>query len=167
MHTSPRYKARWGLLLQISTLVWFCCLGAASYWGYTQLDAAHRYLIPQLAGGFTLMCFLLSVRAYRIRGTCVEICRPLWTTRVDVHSLHKIRIDASAMQGCLPLLGNPGLFAYTGLYHSERHKHIRVFVTDPRTIVRVSLKDHRTYFFSPEDPEGFLKHLRMATRPGP
>lgn len=160
-----RYHAPWGWMLQLSTTLWLLGFVGISFWSYQLLPTPLRYSLPGLFALYTLWSWAFRVKAYQINGPVLEIVRPLWTTRINAKSLRKIRMDASSMQGALPLFANPGLFSFNGWFHTEKHGIVRAFVTDRKSVIRIQLSnDPRLYMISPEHPEHFLKTLRNNTR---
>lgn len=160
------YEARWSLPLQMTTLAWLIILGCTGMLGYEHLNGHHRYWFASTIMGYIIFCWIMRVKAYRLRGTYIEVVRPLYTTRINAQNLRKMRLDGSAMQGVVPIFANLGMFCFNGWFHSEKHGIVRAFITDKSNIVRVKLNDQqRMYMFSPEDPEHFLHTLRNNTRP--
>ena len=164
--STETYRAQWGIGLQITTLAWFLALGLAGLMGFKYLAVSHRYWLWGAIGVYIVICWLIRVKAYRLRGTYIDVIRPLYTTTINAQSLRKMRLDGSAMQGVVPIFANPGMFCFNGWFHSERHGVVHSFVTDRTNIIRVKLNNNpRMYMFSPEHPEHFLRTLRHNTRP--
>jgi len=56
------------------------------------------------------------------------------------------------------MLGNGGLFSFSGLFYSRRLGRYRLFATDPKRLV-VMIMPRRTVVISPADPEAFLRAI--------
>ena len=106
---------------------------------------------------------LFQVRGYTVGPGGLQIHRLLWTTRVGLDRLEEVRRDPEAMRGSLRLLGNGGLFSFTGLFRNRTLGMYRAFVTDPRRAVVLRLP-RRTVVVSPADPEAFVREVQDVVR---
>jgi Bacterial PH domain len=106
---------------------------------------------------------LFHVRGYTVRPGALQIHRLLWTTQVGLDGLEEVLRDPEAMRGSLRLLGNGGLFSFTGWFRNRTLGMYRAFVTDPRRAVVLRLPQ-RTVVVSPADPEGFVREVQEVVR---
>lgn len=109
-----------------------------------------------LAGALPFM-----IRGYRIEPRCLLIRRLGWSTRVSLDELESADVDSTAMKYSLRLMGNGGLFSFTGLYWNRRLGRYRAFVTDPSRAVVLKLGG-RTVLVSPDSPDDFARALRIV-----
>lgn len=108
-----------------------------------------------------------SVRGYRIESGKLRINRLGWHTEVDLGALVSVHADPGAMKRSLRLLGNGGLFSFTGLFWNRPLGTYRAFVTDPARAVVLRIGT-RTIVVSPDAPDEFVQALRSkAVRTAP
>ncbi len=159
------YHARRGALLQITTVLWFSVFAFIGFWGFDFFEGAHRWIFPAFSLSYLTFSWLFHVQSYRVRGTYLEIVRPIWVTKINVKQLRKIRLDTTSMQGSIPVFANPGLFSFNGWFHTENHGLVHVFVTDNKNVIRIKLNNRpHMIMISPEHPEHFLRTIRDYTR---
>lgn len=115
-------------------------------------------LVPLLilAGALPFM-----IRGYRIEPHRLLIRRLGWSTRVSLDELESADVNPTAMKYSLRLMGNGGLFSFTGLYWNRRLGRYRAFVTDPSRTVVLKFRD-RTVLVSPDSPDDFARVLRTV-----
>jgi hypothetical protein len=106
-----------------------------------------------------LIAVLFVVRSYEVGPGELRIGRLLWSSRIDLAGLTRAFHDPAAMAKSLRVLGNGGLYSFTGLYQSHTLGRYRAFVTDPKRAVVLRMPG-RTLVISPEDPRVFLDQLR-------
>ena len=68
--------------------------------------------------------------------------------------------DPDVIKGSLRVVGNGGLFSFSGLFWSRRLGRYRLYATDlKRSVVLVT--PERILVVSPADPDEFLRHIQM------
>lgn len=112
------------------------------------------WLPPVLLGGTAL--FL--IREYTIEPRELLIRRLLWTTRLPLAGLKSAVFHPKAMSGSIRLLGNGGMFSFTGWYRNRALGLYRAFVTDLNQTVILRF-EKKTIVVSPENPERFAAEI--------
>lgn len=146
---------RWMTALISAALLTLAAFGAATSGG----DAAGLLGLTVLPLAILLGAIPFAVLGYRVTDSSLQIRRPLWTTCVELRGLKDVRADSKAMSGSLRLLGNGGLFSFTGRFRNRRLGSYRAWVTDPGRAVVLELPD-RTVVVSPDRPEEMARILR-------
>lgn len=106
---------------------------------------------------------LFSIRGYRLDGPHLYVRRPLWETEVDLRELKSVEIDPTAMKGSIRLLGNGGLFSFSGIFRNKKLGRYRALVTHQARAVVLRFPEH-TMVVSPGDPQSFVADI-LARRP--
>jgi hypothetical protein len=101
------------------------------------------------------------VRGYRVDDGVLAVQRLLWITRVPLGTLREASIDPQAGAGSIRLLGNGGLFSFSGWFRNAKLGRYRAFVTDWQRAV-VLRGDACTAVLSPADPAAFVRALQAA-----
>jgi hypothetical protein len=158
------HKAPWSRQLRITSALGLALCTAVG--GFILIGFADRTppLITLLGLGCILLplfAVLFAVRGYTIEPERLVVQRLGWTTIIPLRDLQKVRIDPSAMTRCIRLLGNGGLFAFTGWFFSRPLGKFRAFATDPGRAVILGFSD-QTLVVTPEEPELFASELRSA-----
>lgn len=105
-----------------------------------------------------IFSFLFSVTGYVVDGSDLYIQRPLWRSRLSIDGLSRIWLEPSACTGSIRIIGNGGLYSFTGLYQSPKLGRYRLFATDlTRSVVLVLPK--RVIVITPATPQAFVDHL--------
>jgi hypothetical protein len=99
---------------------------------------------------------LLVIRAYELDRSQLVVHRLLWPTRIDIRGLTRVWHDPAALKGSLRVLGNGGLFSFSGLFYNRALGRYRLFGTDPKRAV-VMLMTARAVVVTPEDPDAFIR----------
>jgi hypothetical protein len=84
---------------------------------------------------------------------------------VPFERVQRAALDPSACKGSIRLYGNAGLFAFTGWYWNRRLGRYRLFATNFRHAVVLTLAD-RTIVVSPSSAQAFVEtvyHLFPGT----
>jgi hypothetical protein len=139
-----------------------CVVGLAAYraipvaQGFTHqfglLVAAVPVLVPFCAS-------LFVVRGYAIDGKVLFVRRLLWSTRIPLHGLDKVWLDPAVCKGAIRVVGNGGLFSFSGLFYSKALGKFRVFVTDFSQAAVLKLAG-QVVVLSPKSPHAFVEHLQ-------
>lgn len=151
------HDAPWGkLLVIVSLLVTVLCTGLAGFF-----ILSGRTLSPwstAIPVGILAVCALFTVRGYAIGSGELLIRRLLWTTRLPLKDLVSARFEPEAMNRSLRLLGNGGLYSFTGLFRNKTLGNYRAFVTDLNRTVVLRFPS-RTVVVSPAAPEKFVDDI--------
>lgn len=161
---NPTYPAPWGRALRIvSTLVSLICLGLV-FLNWAALPGVPpgpvTLLLSLLPLALVLACVPFLIRGYSLTPHTLIIHRLFWETRIPLRGLQSATIKPLAMRGSLRLMGNGGLFSFTGYYRNRTLGTYRAFVTDLHRTVILRFAD-RTLLVSPDCPEAFIQDLPL------
>lgn len=162
-----RYSANWSrLLIVVSASTTVLCIGTAIV--LLQTGGAIFRWMALLPVALLVGAALFTVRGYEVGGDGILVRRLFWSTRLPLEGLSSANYEPEAMRSSVRLMGNGGLFSFTGYYWSKRLGRFRAFVTDLRRTVVLRYVD-RTMLLSPEEPDSFAKELeeRIGKRGGP
>lgn len=134
--------------------------------------AAYR-AIPVTATGFTYYfgfaislafpalivgSLLYIVKGYTISSTTLAIHRLFWTTRIPLNGLEHVFCSPAICKGSIRIVGNAGLFSFTGLYYNVSIGKFRLFATDLASAI-VMVRSERTIVITPENPQEVIQHI--------
>ena len=101
------------------------------------------------------IALLFVVTGYTISPDALGIGRLFWTTVIPLSAPVGAELDPTVCRGSLRLIGNAGLFAFTGLYRNKRLGMYRLFATDFAQAV-VLKRAGRTIVVSPASSQAFV-----------
>jgi hypothetical protein len=105
------------------------------------------------------IAFLSIVSGYALSATHLEVKRPLSCTVFPLAELLSVAGDAEVFKGSVRLLGNGGIFSFTGFFWKKGLGCYRAFATDPaRAVILKFMK--RTIVVTPDDPQRFIVRVR-------
>lgn len=158
--------APWPTSLKLLSTLGTVGLIAVSYAAYSAIPApsglTHSFGVGVAAVPLLLLigCLVFIVSGYSVESNQLSVKRLLTSTVVPLSGLERAWADPSACKGSLRVLGNGGLFSFTGRFYSKRLGYYRAFVTDFRRAVVLKFPD-RVVVISPAAPQAFLDHLRL------
>jgi hypothetical protein len=155
------FRAPWSKPLRIVTAVTTAILLATSL---LILLLSHKGtglmlligVVPLLLLAIAIPC---AVRGYVLTDQAIIVRRVGWRTRLPLSGLQSVSGDANAMRGSLRLLGNGGLFSFSGEFWNRRLGRYRALATDPSRAV-VLRYPGRTIVITPHDPQQFIMRAR-------
>jgi PH (Pleckstrin Homology) domain-containing protein len=103
------------------------------------------------------------VRGYTLTEDAITVHRGSWDTRLPLTGLRSVTGDVDAMRGSIRVLGNGGVFAFTGRFWNSKLGWYRAFATDPGRAV-VLRYANRTIVISPHDPQHFIMRARTLLK---
>lgn len=86
-----------------------------------------------------------------------------WQTRLALEGLQSVTGDAEAMKGALRLMGNGGLFSFSGEFWNRKLGRFRALATDPSRAI-VLRYPKRTVVITPHDPQQFIMRARTLIK---
>ena len=160
--------APWGIFLKgISIVVTLILLGVFSVVAFlvpaTTLPMV-RIVVMAVPVLILLAAALFVVRGYEVHDGTLHVRRLLWTTRVALGALNGAIIDPDAGTGSMRLLGNGGLFSFSGWFRNAKLGRYRAFVTDWQHAV-VLRASNGIMVLSPANPAGFVRDLQPSPAP--
>lgn len=136
--------------------------------GFTHAFGLGVALVPLvvLAGAL-----LAVVRGYRLERDTLYVRRLLTTSRIPLATLQRAWVDPGVCRGSVRVIGNGGLYSFSGQFYNKRLGRYRLLATDFRHGVVLQFRDG-ALVVSPADPQAFVARLRaqhpgLAGRPDP
>jgi len=152
-----------GLLKAISAVSTLLLLGVA----YGASRAAPPAGLAHVVG-IAVACIPLTVAlvalpfvvvGYEVDAKELRVRRLLWNTTLNLKGVNRVWQDPEVIRGSLRVIGNGGLFSFSGLFWSKRLGRYRIFATDLKRCVVLVLTD-RVVVVTPADPDAFIQHIR-------
>jgi hypothetical protein len=123
--------------------------------GFTHLFGLGMALVlPALLIG----SLLFVVQGYVLESDALRVQRLLHSTRIPLEDVHSVRADPTICKGSIRIIGNAGLFSFTGLYRREGIGRFRLYATDLSKSVILETAD-RVVVVTPASPEAFVSHV--------
>jgi hypothetical protein len=101
------------------------------------------------------------VRGYTINAGELSIQRLFHSTRIPLSGLRRVWADAGVCKGSRRIVGNGGLYSFTGWFENDRLGRYRLFVTDFKRGVVLEFED-RVLVVSPATPHAFIEYLKKS-----
>jgi len=158
------HAAPWPTTLKVVSFLGTGVLCALSYAAYravpTPSGFTHNFgigvaLVPLV---IILGAVLFIVGGYRVDSNVLLVERLITSTSVPLAGLTRIWADPSICKGSLRVVGNGGLFSFTGWFQNKTLGRYRLFATDFRHAVVLKFPD-RVVVVSPAAPQAFIDHL--------
>ena len=143
------------LLLGVAVAAYRAVPAASGFTHYFGLGIA---VVPAL---ILILSLLFTVTGYGVSSSSLAIQRLLWITDIPLVGLRRVFAEPEICRGSIRLIGNAGLFSFTGLYRSARLGRYRLFATDFACAVVLECP-HRTVVITPADPDSFVLHMQRA-----
>lgn len=160
--SSIEFRAPWSKTLRTATIVSLIVLAAVFAGGIVAAVRAPSAValipigLPILVIGVTLP---FAVRGYALTAEEILVKRAGWTTHLPLAGLQSVTGDNEAMRGSIRLLGNGGLFSFTGSFWNRRLGRYRALATDPDRAVVLRYAG-RKVVITPHDPQQFIMRAR-------
>jgi len=104
---------------------------------------------------------IFMVTGYSVDGWTLVVERLFFSTRIPLGGLRRVFANPTVCKGSVRVIGNGGLFSFTGLYQSKALGRYRLFATDfSRSVVMVLLKG--VVVITPHSPAAFIEHVRQV-----
>jgi hypothetical protein len=142
------------LLLAVTYAAW-----RAAPPGLTGLAYVIGIAVPCIPLAVVLVALLFVVVGYEVDATELRVRRLLWATTLRLNGVNHVWQDPEVIRGSLRVVGNGGLFSFSGVFWSKRLGRYRIFATDLKRCVVLVLTD-RVLVVTPADPEAFIQHIR-------
>ncbi len=160
-------SARWPTFLKVSSFLGSAVLVAIGVAAAKAIPHGTRVLYAEDFGtlvafvppAIALFATLFIVAGYELERGHLRVRRLLWSTQIPLSGLHRIYADSTIMKCSIRLVGNGGMFSFTGLYRNRVFGRFRAFVTDPAHSVALFLPN-RIVVVSPADTDGFVRSIR-------
>lgn len=155
--------APWPTSLKVSSTVGSLLLIAVAYLAMRAVPPsgfAHAFgsAVACVPPAIALLSVLFLVRGYDVDGIRLYVRRLLWSTAIPLNGLTRVWHEPEAVKCSARIVGNAGLFSFTGLYQTRALGRYRLFGTDPTRSVVLALP-HRVVVITPAAPDAFVQHL--------
>ncbi len=107
-----------------------------------------------------VLCALLIVKGYEFDGDTLVVHRLIWKTRITLGGLNHVDTDARLFEGARRIIGNAGLYAFTGWHLSTSLGRFRLFATDLGRPV-ILMATSRTVVLTPESPQALVEYVQQ------
>lgn len=131
--------------------------------GFTHLFGMGMALVlPALLLG----SLLFVVQGYVLESDALRVQRLFHSTRIPLEDVRSVRADPAVCNGSTRIIGNAGLFSFTGLYRREGIGRFHLYATELSRFVILGTAD-RVVVVTPASPEAFVSHVhRLFPRTG-
>lgn len=152
------FKAPWGrtlkLVTTLSSLLLLGISGAGLFTGPRDdwVWWLAMVILPLLIWG---VAALSLVRSYRLDARGLSIQRLLWRTPLSLAHLQAVQYRPHVMRRSFRILGNGGLFGFTGYFRNRELGTYRAFVTDLEQTVVLTFPN-RKIVLSPKPAAEFV-----------
>jgi hypothetical protein len=116
--------------------------------------------VPYVVLAIALGPVLFVVVGYEVDASELRVRRLLWKTTLRLKGVNHVWQDPEVIKGSLRVVGNGGLFSFSGIFWSRRLGRYRIFATDLKRCVVLVLTD-RVVVVTPADPDAFIQHIRV------
>jgi len=160
------FAAPWSKRLRtISWIATTACLALAAI--AIAAAPARSFIAYALLAGVLIAVPLIAaacrIRGYTLTDAEIHIRRGGWTLRLPLRTLRTVEGSSETMQGSIRLMGNHGLFSFTGWYWNKRLGFHRVYATDPSRAVVLRYPD-KIIVITPHDPQHFIMRARTLLK---
>ena len=162
MNNEIRFKAPWGPLLRIMTLICIILLIGISVIGInTGPENNMGWIFGMVVFPMSLLFIsaFFIIRGYVLTDNTLVIQRLGWNTKIDLSELTSAEVDKTAMAKSIRTFGNGGMFCFAGLFHNKRLGTYRAFATDLRKCVVLRFTN-RIVVVTPDEPENFAMKIK-------
>lgn len=159
------FAAPWGKVLKTATTltVTLLALGVALLLALANDKPVARLTAVLVLATILIAAALCTVRGYVLTQDAILVKRLGWQTRLTLEGLQSVTGDAQAMKGALRLLGNGGLFSFSGEFWNRKLGRFRALATDPSRAI-VLRYPKRTVVITPHDPQQFIMRARTLIK---
>ena len=164
--TSIEFRAPWSASLRattVSSVVVIALATAALIFASLHLSQPGLMVMIALPLLLLAVAFAFRVRGYTLTEDAILVHRPIGTFRLPLAGLRSVTGDVDAMRGSTRVMGNWGLFSFTGRYWNRKLGSYRAFATDPSRAV-VLRYSNETVVITPHDPQHFIMRARTLLK---
>ncbi len=107
-----------------------------------------------------LVTWLFSVTGYSLENDTLLVKRPLWTTEIVLPPGAVTQEEPEIRNGLLKVMGNGGMFGYTGGFRNRKLGSFRAYATNWSHAVSITSEtDSFSIVVSPENPALFIQSI--------
>jgi hypothetical protein len=161
------FSAPWSRSLRLTTAASVALLLTAMLAGL--LTGPRQLLVWKVAMVGVPLVVLLSALPFMVRGyvlteTHIEVRRLGWSTVLPLAGLVAVTGEPEGLRGSLRLLGNGGLFGFSGWFWNRRMGRFRAYATDTGRVVLLRYRDGRKVVVTPHDVQHFIVRTRTLAK---
>jgi len=167
MNSTRRFAAaHWPRSLQMSSALGTALLVGIGIAAYRAIPIPNGFthgfgtVVALVLPASLILSLLFTVTGYIVSPTDLAVQRLFWSTHVPLVGLGAVYADPTVCRHSLRIIGNAGLFGFTGLYQSSKLGRYRLFATDISHSVVLVLPG-RTVVVTPSATESFIAHIRQ------
>lgn len=139
-------------------------IGIASYRAIPVPSGFTHYFglgITLVLWGLLIFSALSIITGYTLSQADLAIHRLFWTTHIPLAGVNRAYFEPSICKGATRILGNAGLFGFTGIYKNNRLGRFRLFATDPAHAIVLELPG-KTIVITPATTHAFIEHVHRV-----
>jgi uncharacterized membrane protein len=163
---SPRFfvAAPWPRSLHLSSALGTVLIAGVSIAAYRAVPVPSGFthyfglVVALLPPVLFLWSMATMVTGYTVSQQELIIQRLCCSVTFSLAGIEQIYLEPALCKDAARLIGNAGLFGFSGLYQSSRLGRFRLFATDLKHAVVLVLAD-RTVVITPEAEQAFAAHL--------
>jgi hypothetical protein len=156
------FAAPWSRALKRASGFAFVILAGVALAGFFIVPARMllvRCAMVAMPACILALAFVSIVSGYALSATQLEVERPFWNTAFPLAQLVSVAGDAEVFTNSVRLLGNGGIFSFTGFFWKRGLGLYRSFATDPARAVVLKFRRF-TIVVTPDDPLRFIVRVR-------
>jgi hypothetical protein len=105
--------------------------------------------------------WLYAPLTYEITNDSIEIVRRINTFRIARKEILSIeKLSEEEMGRAWRMMGNGGMFGYTGWFRSSKQGKMRWFVTQRKNYISIVLNNQQKFILSPDDTNAFMEAIQ-------
>jgi hypothetical protein len=131
-------------------------------------DRSYQYLL--MAIGILLLivyvgCYLYMPLHYSINKSTLSIARKINTTHYNIADINTIQATSKKEMGfVLRVMGNGGIFGYTGYFNCKSIGRMLWYVTNTQELILIKFINGKSICLSPSDAAGFVEAINKAKK---
>ncbi len=157
-------SAPWPRALQMSSALGTVLIAGVSIGAYRAVPVPSGFthyfglMVALLPPSLFFWSFATIVTGYTVSQHELIIHRLFCSTTIPLAGIRQVYLESALCKDATRLIGNAGLFGFSGLYQSPRLGRFRLFATDFKHAVVLVLAD-RTVVITPEATQAFADYL--------
>ena len=155
--------APWPRFLVWSSILGVVLLGAVGYGAWRAVPPAgfaHTFGtgVACVPPAILLFSMLFIVRGYAVADGVLYVRRLFTSSAIPMEGLLSAREDPQALRCARRIIGNAGLFSFTGLYRNQQIGRFRLYATNPARCVVLHWPE-RTVVITPASAALFIQYV--------
>jgi hypothetical protein len=130
----------------------------------TQPDKSYMWLTAVIGVVLIILfigCYLFMPKSYTLNDGNLSIQRLKGDAAFSISEIASAKAITKIDMGVtIRIMGNGGIFGYTGFFTNKTFGRMNWFVTDKDKMIIIALTNGKHIVISPDDTEGFLKSIK-------